>query len=70
MDVIVLTKDISVKITDHFWRNYINLVKNEVIPYQWHVLNDLIPGTEPSHAIENFRIAAGESEGDFYGFVF
>lgn len=60
----------SIRVTDPFWRNYIELVKKEVIPYQWKVLNDQIPGTEPSHAIENFRIAAGEVEGDFYGFVF
>ena len=29
-------------------------------PYQWKALNDELPNTEPSHAIENFRIAAGE----------
>ena len=28
------------------------------------------PGAEKSHAIENFRIAAGESKGEFYGTVF
>lgn len=68
--MIALTKTNSVKITDQFWRNYIELVKNEVIPYQWKAINDEVPGAERSHAIENFRIAAGEAEGDFYGFVF
>ena len=29
-----------------------------------------MPGVEKSHAIENFRIAAGLSEGEFYGMVF
>ncbi|MCB7069773.1 glycoside hydrolase family 127 protein [Caldibacillus sp. 210928-DFI.2.22] len=60
----------NIKITDQFWLNYINLVKTEVIPYQWKALNDRLPDTEPSHAIENFRIAAGEKEGKFYGMVF
>jgi len=34
--------------------------------YIVHSVNNI----EKSHAIENFRIAAGESEGDFYGMVF
>ena len=38
-----------------------------VIPYQKQILEDAIPGVEKSHAIENFRIAAGESQGEFYG---
>ncbi|RCW56515.1 MULTISPECIES: glycoside hydrolase family 127 protein [Halanaerobium] len=46
------------------------LVRKEVIPYQWQALNDELPDTEPSHAIENFRIAAGRSEGEFHGMVF
>ena len=41
-----------------------------VIPFQEKVLNDEVPGVEKSHAIENFRIAAGLSEGEFYGMVF
>ena len=46
------------------------LVQDVVIPYQEKVLHDEIPGIEKSHAIENFRIAAGEAEGEFYGRVF
>lgn len=46
------------------------LVRKEVIPYQWKALNDEIPDTDPSNAIENFRIAAGQSKGDFIGMVF
>ncbi|XBX08546.1 glycoside hydrolase family 127 protein [Enterocloster clostridioformis] len=57
-------------IRDSFWSRYISLVKNTVIPYQWDILNDRIPDSEPSHAIDNFRIAAGEMEGRFYGQVF
>lgn len=59
-----------VLVEDHFWKNYKEIVANEVIPYQWKALNDELPNTEPSHAIENFRIAAGESNGEFYGTVF
>ncbi|MFP4661346.1 MAG: glycoside hydrolase family 127 protein [Halanaerobiales bacterium] len=47
-----------------------NLVRKEVIPYQWMALNDEIPDADPSNAIENFRIAAGESKGEFIGMVF
>lgn len=59
-----------VKVEDKFWSKYIKLVLDEVIPYQWEILNDRIPGAEPSHAIENYRIAAGLSEGKFHGYVF
>ncbi|MGP3777214.1 glycoside hydrolase family 127 protein [Halanaerobium saccharolyticum] len=46
------------------------LVRKEVIPYQRQALNDELPDTEPSHAVENFKIAAGRSEGEFKGMVF
>ena len=36
-----------------------------VIPYQEKILNDEIPGVEKSHALANFRIAAGLEEGEF-----
>ncbi|MGP4062089.1 glycoside hydrolase family 127 protein [Halobacillus sp. H74] len=58
------------KITDSFWKERMDIVKNQMIPYQWDALNDRLTDTEPSHAIENFRIAAGESDGEFYGMVF
>lgn len=60
----------DVKVNDRFWKKYMDLVRDEVIPYQWEVLNDRIPDASPSHAIENFRIAAGEAAGEFHGFVF
>ena len=59
----------QVKIKDDFWRPYMDVVRDEVIPYQWEALNDRID-VAPSHAIENFRIAAGESSGEFVGMVF
>ena len=60
----------KVRINDAFWSKYIKLVHDEVIPYQWDAINDRVPDAEPSHAIKNFRIAAGLEEGEFYGFVF
>ena len=72
----------EVVISDDFWNRYRHLVKREMIPYQWAVLNDAIDidiekerddafiPNEKSHAIENFRIAAGRAEGKHYGWVF
>jgi DUF1680 family protein len=59
-----------VKITDELYGSYVNLVAEKIIPYQWDILNDRVPGAEKSHCVENFRIAAGESQGDHYGTVF
>lgn len=55
---------------DAFWDPYIRLVTEKVIPYQWEILNDRVPGAEPSGCIRNLRIAAGEEEGSFIGAVF
>jgi len=60
----------DVRLRDAFWSKTQELVRNVVIPYQWDALNDRIPGAEPSHAIENFRIVAGEAAGEFKGMVF
>lgn len=60
----------NVNMNDPFWSSYDQLVRDVVIPYQWDALNDAIEGAEPSHAIRNFRIAAGLEEGRFGGFVF
>ena len=47
-----------------------HLVKDVIIPYQWDILNDKLEDVETSHCIENFKIAAGEKEGEFQGAVF
>lgn len=60
----------QIKITDRFWSHYQELVMDTVIPYQEKILNDEIPGAEKSHALANFRIAAGLEKGEFYGMVF
>ncbi|PZE21177.1 glycoside hydrolase family 127 protein [Paenibacillus xerothermodurans] len=60
----------QVHMHDEFWSKRQQLVRDVVIPYQWEVLNDRMPGAAPSHAMENFRIAAGEAEGEYAGAVF
>jgi uncharacterized protein len=55
------------RITGGFWAAKIDMVASDMLPYQWKALNDEIAGAESSHAIENFRIAAGESAGEFKG---
>jgi len=64
----LLAKNVTVK--DDFWSKRLQQVREVVIPYQWKALNDSIPDVAASHAIENFRIAAGEKEGTSYGWVF
>ena len=63
----------EVTVSDDFWNRYRKLVKQEMIPYQWAVLNDAIKiniererndasiPNEKSHAIENFRTATSTS---------
>ncbi|MGN0536328.1 MAG: glycoside hydrolase family 127 protein [Eubacterium sp.] len=48
----------NVKISDGFWNNITELVRKEVIPYQYLALSDKINGAEKSHCIENFKKAA------------
>ena len=72
----------KLRIKDRFFTQYRKLVREEMIPYQWKVLNDAIDikiekerdeefiPTEKSHAIQNFKIAAKLSKGDHYGWVF
>ena len=49
----------QVKVEDGFWTEMQEKVIDVVIPFQEKVLNDAVPGVAKSHAIENFRIAAG-----------
>lgn len=53
-----------------FWSSRIRLILDEMIPLQLRLLEDQVPDAEPSHAIDNFRIAAGMKQGAFYGMVF
>lgn len=82
MEKVIQTKRKDVSITDDFWNRYITLIKEEMIPFQWNVLNDQediiidkerddasIP-SDKSHVIENFKIAAGKESGHHYGWLF
>ena len=48
----------KVNITDSFWSGKRALVRKEVIPYQWEILNDRIPEAEASYCMHNFKAAA------------
>ena len=76
----------QVIITSPFWKRWREKVADEVIPYQWAVINDeqkIRPPKDPSggdasqdvsdewsHAVRNLRVAAGEEQADFSGMVF
>lgn len=47
----------NVAITDEFWGREQELVRTEVIPYQWEALNDRIPEAAPSYCMRNFKVA-------------
>ena len=59
----------NIKIDDSFWQNHLGLVHGEIIPYQWEALNDRLPDIEPSHCIDNLRIAAKQLKGEYNGFI-
>lgn len=68
-----LEKDFDIRkfqIRDDFWTPRQRLISDTVISYQEKVLNDELPDVEKSHALANFRIAAGMEQGEFYGMVF
>lgn len=47
----------QIQITDEFWGREQELVRREVIPYQWEALNDRIPEAAPSYCMRNFKVA-------------
>lgn len=47
----------NVTITDEFWKNEMELVRKEVIPYQWDAINDRVKDASPSFAMRNFKLA-------------
>ena len=47
----------QVVVNDPFWQREMELVRTEVIPYQWDALNDRVPGADPSWCMRNFRLA-------------
>lgn len=60
----------NMEIRDSFWSDVIDKMCGSIIPYQFEVLNDNIPGIPKSHAIENFKIAAGLVDGEYAGMLF
>lgn len=48
----------QMKLTDKFWGEKRNLIRDKVLPYQWRALNDEIPEAEPSYCVRNFKVAA------------
>ena len=60
----------TIRITDPLFGRYAKMVSEKLVPYQWAVLNDRAEGTEKSYCVQNFRIAAGEMEGERIGMVF
>lgn len=47
----------DIQIQDDFWTKEMELVRREVIPYQWEALNDRVPGAAPSYCMHNFKAA-------------
>lgn len=60
----------NITLTGGFWKDRADLLSEEIIPYQWDTLNNRTEGVPLSHAVENFRIAAGESKGEPEGTIF
>ena len=72
----------TVEVTSRFWCRYRDLVKNEMLPYQWNVISDAIDIDIPfdpagnslemtkSGVIQNLCIAAGRETGTFTGFPY
>lgn len=40
----------EIQVTDAFWEQEMELVRKEVIPYQWAALNDQVEGAAPAFA--------------------
>lgn len=52
----------KIKITDPFWKAEMEIVRSEVIPYQWSALNDDVEGAAPSYCMHNFKVAADRND--------
>ncbi len=54
----------SVILTSGFWKEKAELVRTEVIPYQWNALNDLVAGAQPSYCMRNYKTAGALLRGE------
>lgn len=59
-----------VQITDSIFGRYLRLLAEEVLPHQWKTLADGDPAAEKTYCIENFRVAAGQTDGRHRGAIF
>ncbi len=50
----------QIKIDDALWSHYTNMVEDVIIPYQWMILNDRIPGADP--AFNNWKILDSQAD--------
>ncbi len=50
----------QIHITDSFWKHYTDMVADVIVPYQWKILNDRIPGADP--AFNNWNILDSQAE--------
>lgn len=65
MDKSVFSSPVSLKhirIQDKFWEKESELVRTEVIPYQWKALNDQIADAAPSYCMHNFKAAVKQKQ--------
>lgn len=75
----------NIQVLSKFWQERQQVIRNEMIPYQWDVINDLKQvdiavtntggdssalDTNKSYVVENFLIAAGKKQGKRGGMVF
>lgn len=47
----------QIQVTDAFWHREQELVRTQVLPYQWEALNDRVEGAAPSYCMRNFKVA-------------
>lgn len=52
----------QIQITDDFWGQEMELVRREIIPYQWRALNDQVSDADPSFCIRNFQVAGRQNQ--------
>ena len=50
----------QIKITDPLWKQYTDMVADVIVPYQWKILNDSIPGADP--AFHNWNILDSQTD--------
>lgn len=60
----------DVRIISKFWSARQEIARTQGITYQLEALEDRVPEAAASHALRNFRIAAGIETGEHYGYPF